>query len=157
MGVEHVRALVREGAVVAGFDLAEGQGPRLVEELGSNRFQVRPFLGMQAVIAAMCYAGGGSIINICSTSGLVAFEDNFAYVASKWAARGMTKATALELAADGVRVNAVCPGETETPMLLSSNGPGAALPPESFPFGRWANRKRSPQLWCSSPQKNPPT
>jgi 3alpha(or 20beta)-hydroxysteroid dehydrogenase len=70
----------------------------------------------------------------------VAFEDNFTYVAFKWAARGMTKATAFELAADNIRINAVCPGDTETPMLLSSNGPGAALLPESFPFGRWANR-----------------
>jgi 3alpha(or 20beta)-hydroxysteroid dehydrogenase len=93
---------------------------------------------MQSVIAAMRYAGGGSIVNICSTSGLVAFEDNFAYVASKWAVRGMTKAAALELAADGIRVNAVCPGETETPMLLNNTEPGAALPPESFPMGRWA-------------------
>jgi 3alpha(or 20beta)-hydroxysteroid dehydrogenase len=69
---------------------------------------------------------------------LVAFEDNFAYVASKWAVRGMTKAAALELAADGIRVNAVCPGETETPMLLNSDEPGTSLPPESFRFGRWA-------------------
>lgn len=196
MGVEHVRALVREGATVVGFDITDGQGPALVQELGPARFQflpnrsvssapdwveivkycqsafgpptilvnnagifrstrvdtvsegtyrsvidvnqVGPFLGMQSVIAAMRYAGGGSIINICSTSGLVAFEDNFAYVASKWSLRGMTKAAALELAADGIRVNAVCPGETETPMLLGSTDPGTALPPESFPFGRWA-------------------
>ncbi|MGW9414496.1 SDR family NAD(P)-dependent oxidoreductase [Arthrobacter cupressi] len=196
MGLEHVRALVREGARVVGFDVAVGEGPALVDELGADRFhflpqrtvtsasdwadvvreceithgapnvlvnnagifrstrvesvserdyrtvievnQVGPFLGMRAVIPAMRYAGGGSIINICSTSGLVAFEDNFAYVASKWAVRGMTKAAALELAADGIRVNAVCPGETETPMLLNSSEPGTALPPESFPFGRWA-------------------
>ncbi|MEV7607327.1 SDR family oxidoreductase [Paenarthrobacter sp. NPDC089322] len=196
MGVEHVRALVREGAKVVGFDLVEGQGPVLAEELGSANFrflanrsvasandwgevvqhceatlgpptvlvnnagifrstrvesateeiyrsvidvnQVGPFLGMQSVIAAMRYAGGGSIVNICSTSGLVAFEDNFAYVASKWALRGMTKAAALELASDGIRVNAVCPGETATPMVLNSTDPGTALPPESFPFGRWA-------------------
>lgn len=196
MGVEHVRALVREGARVVGFDITVGEGPKLVEELGADRFQflsnrsvtsasdwagvvrhcevtfgtptvlvnnagifrstraesvteqtyrsvidvnqVGPFLGMQSVIAAMRYAGGGSIVNICSTSGLVAFEENFAYVASKWAVRGMTKAAALELAADGIRVNAVCPGETETPMLLNSAEPGTSLPPESFPFGRWA-------------------
>lgn len=99
--------------------------------------QVGPFLGMQSVIAAMRFAGGGSIVNISSTSGLVAFEDNFAYVASKWAMRGMTNAAALELAADGIRVNAVCPGETETPMLLNSAEPGTSMPPESFPFGRW--------------------
>ena len=196
MGVEHVRVLVREGAKVVGFDLQEGAGQALIDELGPDRFQflagrsvtsaadwaevvrhcettfgtptvlvnnagifrstraesvteeryrsvidvnqVGPFLGMQSVIAAMRFAGGGSIVNICSTSGLVAFEDNFAYVASKWAVRGMTKAAALELAVDGIRVNAVCPGETETPMLLNSTEPGTSLPPETFPLGRWA-------------------
>jgi len=67
--------------------------------------QIGTFLGMQAVVDPMREKGGGSIVNICSTSGLVAFTDNFAYVASKWVVRGMTRAAALELAADGIRVN----------------------------------------------------
>ncbi|MEU9885013.1 SDR family oxidoreductase [Sphaerisporangium sp. NPDC051011] len=79
--------------------------------------------------------GGGSIINICSTSGLVAFENNFSYVASKWAVRGMTKAAALELARDGIRVNAVCPGETDTPLIRADP---TVSPPTGLPFGRWA-------------------
>lgn len=100
--------------------------------------QVGTFLGMQSVVAPMRRRGGGSIVNICSTAGLVAFADNFAYVSSKWAVRGMTKAAALELAADGIRVNAVCPGETDTPMIRDHSEPGTALPPEAFAFGRWA-------------------
>lgn len=100
--------------------------------------QVGCYLGMQSVVKSMRANGGGSIVNICSTSGLVAFKDNFAYTASKWAVRGMTKAAALELAADGIRVNTVCPGETDTPMLMNSEEPGTAEPPESLPFGRWA-------------------
>ena len=100
--------------------------------------QIGTFLGMQAVVDPMRENGGGSIVNICSTSGLVAFTDNFAYVASKWAVRGMTRAAALELAADGIRVNTVCPGETDTPLIRNSDVPGTALPAETFPLGRWA-------------------
>lgn len=100
--------------------------------------QTGTFLGMQAVVPAMRRGGSGSIINICSTSGLIAFTDNFAYTASKWAVRGMTRAAALELVADNIRVNTVCPGETDTPMIRDSTVPGTAQAPETFPFGRWA-------------------
>ncbi len=101
-----------------------------------NVNQVGVYLGMQSVVASMREAGGGSIVNICSTAGLVAFPDNFAYVASKWAVRGMTRAAALELAADGIRVNTVCPGETETPLIQATDAGIAS--PDSNPFGRWA-------------------
>jgi 3alpha(or 20beta)-hydroxysteroid dehydrogenase len=100
--------------------------------------QIGCFLGMQSVVAPMRANGGGSVVNICSTSGLIAFQDNFAYTASKWAVRGMTRAAALELARDGIRVNSVCPGETDTPMIRNSTDPGTAQSPESFAFGRWA-------------------
>lgn len=97
--------------------------------------QVGPMLGMQAVVPSMRRAGGGSIINIGSTASLVGFTDNFSYVASKWALRGMSKAAALELAVDRIRVNLVCPGETDTPLLRADP---TALPPETSRFGRWA-------------------
>jgi 3alpha(or 20beta)-hydroxysteroid dehydrogenase len=100
--------------------------------------QIGTYLGMQSVIAPMRSGGGGSIINICSTAGLVAFTDNFAYVASKWAVRGMTRAAALEHAADGIRVNNICPGETDTPMIRDSAGVDGVEAPEANPFGRWA-------------------
>jgi 3alpha(or 20beta)-hydroxysteroid dehydrogenase len=100
--------------------------------------QIGTYLGMQSVIAPMRSGGGGSIINICSTAGLVAFTDNFAYVASKWAVRGMTRAAALELAADGIRVNNICPGETDTPMIRNSAGVDGVESPDSNPFRRWA-------------------
>lgn len=100
-----------------------------------NVNQIGVFLGMKTVVDAMRDAGGGSIINICSTSGIVAFEGNFSYVASKWAVRGMTKAAALELAQHSIRVNTICPGETDTPLIKTDP---TASPPERLPFGRWA-------------------
>ncbi|HVW82199.1 MAG TPA: SDR family oxidoreductase [Mycobacteriales bacterium] len=82
--------------------------------------QVGCFLGMQAVVAPMRRAGGGSIVNISSVAGLKGVAGVIGYVASKWAIRGMTKAAALELGIHGIRVNSVHPGTIDTDMV---NGP----------------------------------
>ncbi|UTT42761.1 glucose 1-dehydrogenase [Exiguobacterium aurantiacum] len=79
--------------------------------------QVGVFLGMKSVIPSMRKAGHGSIINISSISGILGLG-GAAYVASKFAVRGMTKAIALEVAADGIRVNSIHPGLIETPMIM---------------------------------------
>lgn len=80
--------------------------------------QTGVFLGMKAVAEAMKDRGSGSIVNISSIAGLAgAGGSAFAYVASKWAVRGMTKAAARELGPFGVRVNSVHPGIIETQML----------------------------------------
>ncbi|MEV6984022.1 glucose 1-dehydrogenase [Sphaerisporangium sp. NPDC051017] len=102
--------------------------------------QVGTFLGMRAVVPWLREARGGSIVNIASTAAHVGFADLFSYVASKWAVRGMTKAAALELARFGIRVNTVCPGDTDTPMLRAVAGASgdAVPPPEELPMGRWA-------------------
>jgi 3alpha(or 20beta)-hydroxysteroid dehydrogenase len=96
--------------------------------------QVGIFLGMQAVIPGMKHAGGGSIVNISSTAGTVGFVDNFAYVASKWAVRGMTKAAALELARHNIRVNTILPGEVNTPMIADLN-----ISVDATPLGRFGD------------------
>ena len=75
------------------------------------------FLGMQAVAPAMCDAGGGSIVNISSLAGLEGAPGAFAYAASKWAVRGMSKTAAQELGRFGVRVNSVHPGFIATEMM----------------------------------------
>jgi len=59
--------------------------------------QLGVFLGMKAVIASMS-ASGGSIINVSSLGGMTGFPGVFAYQATKWASRGMTKAAAQDLA-----------------------------------------------------------
>lgn len=74
------------------------------------------FLGMQASVAAMKAAGGGSIINVSSIEGLRGAAMVHPYVASKWAVRGLTKSAALELGPKQIRVNSIHPGFIRTPM-----------------------------------------
>ena len=86
---------------------------RRVQDINLNG----PFLGINTVGAAMANAGnGGVIINISSTCGIIGYADQAAYVASKWAVRGLTKAAALDLAPYGIRVHVVVPGPFLTPM-----------------------------------------
>ena len=79
--------------------------------------QIGPFLGMQAVVPLMERSGGGAIVNISSVAGLRGSPGAFAYSATKWALRGMTKAAAVDLAPRGIRVNSIHPGPIATEML----------------------------------------
>ncbi len=76
--------------------------------------QTGVFLGMKAATPALEASGGGSIVNVSSIDGIIAMDMVFAYVASKFAVRGMTKAAALELAPSGIRVNSIHPGFVHT-------------------------------------------
>lgn len=84
--------------------------------------QVGTFLGMQAVAPAMIEQQAGSIVNISSIAGFLSAAGAFAYGASKWAVRGMTKAAGVELAKHGVRVNSIHPGMIDTNMLTEVTG-----------------------------------
>ena len=86
--------------------------------------QVGVYLGMRAVAPVMRDGGGGSIVNISSIDGIVAMPRVSAYVASKFAVRGMTKAAALELAEYGIRCNSVHPGYIDTALLRGGGDTG---------------------------------
>lgn len=75
------------------------------------------FLMSKCVIPVMLQAGGGVIVNIGSGWGLKGGRDAVAYCASKGAVVNMTRAMALDHAGQNIRVNCICPGDTDTPML----------------------------------------
>jgi len=76
-----------------------------------------PFYATRAAIPGMKAREWGRIINIASAHGLVASAEKSAYVAAKHGVVGLTKVTALELANDGITVNAICPGWVLTPLV----------------------------------------
>lgn len=84
------------------------------------------FYGMKLALAHMAAQGGGNIVNVASLAGIKASGNNLSYVASKSAVIGMTRAAALEYAAKNIRINAVCPGYTQSALLdrLLSTRPG---------------------------------
>jgi 3alpha(or 20beta)-hydroxysteroid dehydrogenase len=109
-----LNVLVNNAGIVAlgqigKFDMAKWQKVIDVNLTGT-------FLGMQASVAAMKAAGGGSIINVSSIEGMRGAVMVHPYVASKWAVRGLSKSAALELGPDQIRVNSIHPGFIRTPM-----------------------------------------
>ena len=99
------------------------------------------FLGLKYEIPPMLSQGGGAIVNTSSGAGLVGFAGLPAYVASKHGVVGLTRAAALEYVKAGIRINAVCPGSTRTPMLEGFMGGDPTIEramEQSAPIGRLA-------------------
>ncbi len=97
------------------------------------------FLGTKAALPAMRENGGGSIINISSTAGLVGSPNGSAsYTATKGAVRLFTKSTAIQHAAEGIRCNSIHPGPIETDMIADTlNDPAnLELRMQRLPLGR---------------------
>jgi NAD(P)-dependent dehydrogenase (short-subunit alcohol dehydrogenase family) len=97
------------------------------------------FLGMKYVIPRLLERGGGSIVNFSSAGGLAASEGLAAYGSSKAALLLLTKTAALEYGLENIRVNAVCPGPTRTPILaaaMDDSSPAYAALVASIALGR---------------------
>ena len=120
----------------AGDDASVAEWDRLMEVNAKG-----VFLGTKAVIPAMRAAGGGSIINISSISGMVG-QTNIhpGYNASKGAVRILTKSTAVQHAAEGIRCNSIHPGPVKTPMTERSwsNPEWLQATERRTPLGRYA-------------------
>lgn len=95
--------------------------------------------GMKYQIPAMLSSGGGSIVNNASCLGLAVIPNAPIYNASKFAVIGLTKSAAIEFAAQGVRVNAVCPAVIETDINAAGRNdpPSRAFMLSKHPIGRF--------------------
>ncbi|MBU6373931.1 MAG: glucose 1-dehydrogenase [Alphaproteobacteria bacterium] len=114
------------------------------------------WLCMKYEIPAMRASGGGAIINCSSIAGLVGFANIPAYVASKHGVIGLTKAAALECAKHNIRVNAVCPGVIQTPMIdrfVHGDAAARAALMEAEPIGRFGAPMdiANAVMWLASP------
>jgi 3alpha(or 20beta)-hydroxysteroid dehydrogenase len=117
--------LVNNAAILRIAPIEHQSADEFREVLGVNLMGV--FLGVRAAIAPMRARGGGSIVNFSSTAGSTGMPAHAAYGSAKWGVRGLTRTAALELGADGIRVNAIHPGPVDTPMTAEmgfERGPG---------------------------------
>ncbi|MCC5074382.1 glucose 1-dehydrogenase [Xanthomonas campestris] len=97
------------------------------------------FLCMKHQIPHMLKQGGGAIVNTSSGAGVRGFAGQAGYCATKWGVIGMSKAAALDYAADGIRVNVVSPGFIDTPMMKRFTGgteEGLRMVIDNEPVGR---------------------
>jgi len=113
------------------------------------------FLGMKYGIEAMLRTGGGAVVNNASVAGLVGFPNIPAYCAAKGGVVQLTRAAALEYAERGVRVNCLCPGVIDTPMVqrfTQGNAAGEEALRAMEPVGRLGRPEEVAELalWLAS-------
>lgn len=101
----------------------------MMTDIGVNL--MGPFHVSKAALPHLRAAGGGTIVNVASGLALRPTEGRTAYGASKGGLITMSKAMAIDLAADGIRVNIVCPGLIDTP-LVKNTSHGAAFTPAQY-------------------------
>jgi NAD(P)-dependent dehydrogenase (short-subunit alcohol dehydrogenase family) len=106
------------------------------------------FYCLRAEIAAMRQTGGGSVVNMASILGSTGFAMAPAYVAAKHGIVGLTRAAALDHAAEGIRVNAVGPGFIDTPLLANAPAEVVAGVAALHPLGRLGTSREVAELVC---------
>ncbi|MBL8909285.1 MAG: SDR family oxidoreductase [Archangium sp.] len=114
----HLTALVNNAGIALSAPLHKTSSEDFARTMAINL--TAPFLLCRELTGAMVKAGHGRIVNVASTAAKKGFRYTSAYCASKHGLLGFTRSIALELAAKGVTVNAVCPGWTETDMFTAS-------------------------------------
>lgn len=101
--------------IVSGVDLADFDVERYRKAMGVNVDGV--VFGVVAAVPALIRSGGGAIVVTSSLAGLVGYDGDPVYTLTKHAVIGLVRALAQPLAADGIRIGAVCPGFTDTPLV----------------------------------------
>ena len=114
------------------------------------------FLCMKYELRQMLRQGGGAIVNCSSIAGGIGNPGRAAYAAAKHGVLGLTQSAALEYAARGIRINAVCPGTIKTPMVQSMTGGDSKVLAEMVkdePIGRLGEPEEiaAAVLWLCSP------
>jgi NAD(P)-dependent dehydrogenase (short-subunit alcohol dehydrogenase family) len=139
-----------EQALAKAAELTEDEWDRIV------RVNLRSvFLCMKYEIELMLRQGGGAIVNTSSGAGIMAVRGQAAYTAAKYGVVGLTKVAALDYAAEKVRINAICPGIIETPMMDRFSGgtpEGRARVIAQEPIGRMGQPEEiaAAALWLCS-------
>jgi 3alpha(or 20beta)-hydroxysteroid dehydrogenase len=126
--------LVNNAGIVRFSGVADCSTEEWDEVVAVNQTGV--FLGICTAAPSMRRAGGGAVVNVSSIFGVSAVPGYFAYQASKAAVLQMTRAAAVDLASDGIRVNCILPGLIFTPMTETEPEEMVAANIERTPLGR---------------------
>ena len=111
--------------------------------------------GMKCQIPVILESGGGSIVNMAGNWGLIGFPTYAAYCAAAHGVMGLTKAAAMEYVSDGIRINAVCPGAVDAPILDRMTGDNEEIKnsfAQQLPVGRLCSQEDIAEavLWLAS-------